>query len=732
MQYADVIIDISHEKVDRTFQYFIPEPLRKSIKEGDCVKVPFGKGDTLRTGFVVGLSDVNEFPVERMKEIKAIDEDATSIDAPYVKLAAWMRNNYGSTMIAALRTVLPAKKIYKPRQKKKLIRKMDRDEILSLYAECIRKHQSAKARVLKELADETILPYDLVTDKLNVSGSTINALENAGALRIEVEDYYRNPVNIEVKSENAKLLSDEQKYICDEINKDTDEGNQGRYLIHGITGSGKTEVYLNLIEHVVSKGKQCIMLIPEIALTYQTLMRFYKRFGDRVSLINSTLSPGERYDQCMRAKNGDIDVIIGPRSALFVPFKDLGMVIIDEEHEQSYISEQTPKYHARETAEELCRIRNASLVLGSATPSLESYYLAEKGYYRLFKLTKRLTGASLPETMIVDMREELKNGNKSMFSTPLREAIEDRLNKHEQIILFLNRRGYSGFISCRSCGSVIKCPHCDVSLVRHRGGKLICHYCGYETADVKKCPECSSPYISGFKAGTEQVEESILKEFPTARVLRMDADTTKTKNSYEEILSDFADKKADILLGTQMIVKGHDFPLVTLVGVIAADLSLNESDFRTSERTFNLLCQAVGRAGRGTKEGLSIIQTYRPEHYSIIRAASQDYEGFYKEEIIYRSICDYPPVGMMLEILVTSPDEKRALGLATALKKRAGDKVNVIGPSKAFVSKINDVFRYTLYLKSSNKEEIIKARSIMEEYLETAPIQKETVTFDVK
>ena len=735
--YANVIIDISHEKVDRLFQYKIPEELVNEIVLGDCVDVPFGKGDTKRKAYVLEITDKNNYPEEKIKSILSINRSQVSVEQDALKLAIWMKNTYGSTTIAALKTVLPAKKTATMKARRKIVRKMSSEEILSLYAEALKKKHAAKARVLKELADEELLPYELVTEKLHVSGSTLSGLQKDGVVTIETENYYRNPVKQFSKDERILCLSKAQSDIVKDICDEFDAGislspTKGRYLIHGITGSGKTEVYIRIIEHVVKSGKQCIMLIPEISLTYQMLMRFYKHFGDRVSVMNSSLSPAERYDQCERAKNGEIDVIIGPRSALFVPFKELGLVIMDEEHENSYLSEQTPRYHTKETAEELCKIKGAALILGSATPSLETYYDAKQGRYKLYKLKDRLTGGMLPKTSIVDLREELRSGNKSIFSRELQEKIADRLEKKEQVILFLNRRGYSGFISCRACGEVIKCPHCDVSLSRHRGGVLKCHYCGYETADVKKCPSCGSPYISGFKAGTQQIEEAIYKLFPKANVLRLDADTTKTKDSYEKILGAFAEQKADILVGTQMIVKGHDFPNVTLVGVLAADISLNESDFKTGEKTFQLLCQAVGRSGRGSKLGEAVIQTYRPDHYSIVRAANQDYEAFYEEEIVYRMVGDYPPCSPLLQVLVLSKDERRALGLATALKKRAVQNVRVIGPAPASVTKINDMYRFNIFLKAKNCEDIFLSRKQMEEYLETAPLESETVSFDIK
>lgn len=733
-KFANVVIDISHEKVDRLFGYIIPETLRDKIEVGDLVEVPFGKYNAKKEAYVIEITDTSDYPEDKMKEIIDIVPNAVSVEKDAILLAYYIKDTYGSTMIQALKTVLPAKKIVKPRQNKKIVRKLGRDEIQSLYGECIRKKQSAKARVLKELVNETIIPYDIVVSKLNVSPQTLMSLTKDGALTVEIEEVYRNPVTNTNDEDNKLILSDEQQDIVDTISStfDEDDPSRGKFLIHGITGSGKTEVYIRLIEEAIKRNKQCIMLIPEISLSYQTLMRFYKRFKDRVSVINSSLSQGEKYDQCQRALNGDIDVIIGPRSALFTPFKNLGLVIIDEEHDGSYISESTPKYHTNEVALKLCEIKGASIVLGSATPSVDTYFRAKSGEYRLFNMTKRLTGGELPRVSIVDLKEELKEGNKSIFSRALIEKIDEKLKKKEQIMLFLNRRGYAGFISCRACGNVIKCPHCDVSLSRHYGGKLICHYCGYETKDVNTCPSCGSKYISSFKAGTEQIEEALKKTFKDIKVLRMDADTTKTKDSYEKILSAFKNNEADVLVGTQMIVKGHDFPNVTLVGVIAADLSLNEADFRTGERTFQLLTQAVGRAGRGEKEGEAIIQTYRPDHYSIIHASNQDYLGFYNEEISYRMLMDYPPCGKLLHVLIQSKDERRALGLATALMKRKTEGVRVIGPALDSISKINDFYRYNLFVKAGNEDRIIEYRKVMEDFLKTAPLKSEIVTFDFK
>ncbi len=732
--YANIIVDISHEKVDRIFQYRIPDKLKGKLEVGMCVQIPFGRGDSMRKGYVVGLTQKAQFPDEKLKWVDGIVTGIVPAEADAVRLAAWMKDAYGSTMIAALKTVLPVKRAMKQKEKKKITRLLPVEETRALLGECMRKHQTAKARVLEELCREPVLPYELVTGKLNVSSTALKSLQSQGVLAIERESYYRNPVKLETGREAGKSLSREQGEICDKILSDYDEEKRKTYLIHGITGSGKTEVYLSLIEGMIKRGKQCIMLIPEIALTYQTLLRFYKRFGDRVSVMNSALSQGEKFDQCQRAKKGEIDVIIGPRSALFVPFPNLGMIMIDEEHEPSYKSETMPRYHARETAEKLAEIKKASLVLGSATPSLEAYYRAKEGKYELFKLNRRLTGGTLAPVSIVDLREELRSGNRSIFSRRLQELMEDRIEKKEQIMLFLNRRGYAGFVSCRSCGLVMKCPHCDVSLSQHMGGRLVCHYCGYETAQPAKCPSCSSPYILGFKAGTEQIEEQLYKTFPRIRVLRMDGDTTRTKESYEKILSAFSQGEADVLVGTQMIVKGHDFPNVTLVGVLAADLSLNDSDYRAGERTFQLLTQAAGRAGRGRKPGEVIIQTYRPDHYSIQRAAQQAYEAFYEEEILYRELGVYPPAAHMMAVLVTSSEEKRGEALTGRLGELARGmkegKCVVIGPAKASIGKINDIYRFVLYCKSAEYDRLVEIKDKIEQELQSIELRDENVQFD--
>ncbi len=733
MEYAKVIVDISHEKVDRPFCYRIPEELREEVRIGCCVEIPFGKGDRIRKGYVIERTRTADFDPEKIKEIKALSGEAR-VETVLILLAAWIREKYGSTMIQALKTVLPVKSKVKPRQKRTIYRVWEPEQIEELLAICERKHHTAKARLLRELLEYTSLPQSYILQKLHLSPSVVNRLQKEGVIRILEETEYRNPSAAE-KEGTKVVLSRKQQEIVDSISEDYFRNDYKTYLIHGITGSGKTQVYLELIERVISSGRSVIVLIPEIALTFQTLMRFRQRFGDRVSVLNSAMSQGERYDQCERAKKGEIDIIIGPRSALFTPFKRIGMILIDEEHEGAYKSESMPAYHAREVAQELARLHGASLVLGSATPSLESYMAAKEGRYGFFTLKERLTGESLPKVYIEDLRAELRKGNRSIFSDRLRELIHDRLSKKEQIMLFINRRGYAGFISCRSCGHVMRCPHCDVSLSYHSRGRLICHYCGYEEGYRKECPVCGSLYLMGFKAGTQKIEEQFIREFGEASILRMDRDTTGKKDSYNRILSDFMEEKAQVLIGTQMIVKGHDFPKVTLVGILAADLSLAAADYRAAERTFQLLTQAAGRAGRGSVPGEVVIQSYQPDHYAIRHAAGQNYEAFYEEEIQYRKLAGYPPTANLLQVQLFSAGEEEGMELGRELKHMLSESGMAhppacIGPACASVAKINDIYRVSLILKHPNEEILIQARKLMEARLQERENSRVTVQFD--
>ncbi len=721
--YANIIIDITHEKLDKIFQYAVPSRLEGALDAGCEVEVPFGKGNRLTKGYVIGFAEQCDYDPAKIKEIRDISQKGIAIEGKLVALAAWMKEHYGGTMIQALKMVLPIRQQEKEKVKKKLRLLLDETEGREKLEYYLHKNQRARARLLAALLDDPVLDYELVNKKLNIPLSVVRALEEQGVAALESERVYRNPVKHREEAPKPITFTEEQQYAVDRFWEDYEKGRYGTYLIHGVTGSGKTEVYIEMIRRVVLCGRQAIMLIPEIALTFQTVMRFYRCFGDRVSIMHSRLSAGERYDQMTRAKEGNIDVMIGPRSALFTPFPNLGLVVIDEEHENTYKSEQVPRFHARETAIARAEMEQASVVLGSATPSLEAMYRARAGSYRLLELKNRSGQQELARVHTVDLRKELKDGNRSILSIRLQELMEDRLEKKEQIMLFLNRRGYAGFVSCRECGYVAKCPHCDVSLSSHRNKKLVCHYCGYEEEKNDVCPECGSRHIGEFRAGTQQIEDIVKARFPEARVLRMDMDTTREKDGHEKILAAFANEEADVLVGTQMIVKGHDFPNVTLVGILAADMSLYADDYRAGERTFQLLAQAAGRAGRGQKKGEAVIQTYSPEHYAIVTAAAQDYGAFYEEEIRYRELMGYPPVENLLAVLVSCRDE--AL-LETgcrylreyALRVKGREQVELIGPASPGIGKINDIYRKVLYLKTKRYDTLVTMKNRLEQYIE--------------
>lgn len=723
--YADVIIDITHEKLDKIFQYRVPKELEGTLETGMEVVVPFGKGDHERHGYIVGFSDTCDCEESRIKDVKGPAEGSVAIESRLVQLAAWMKEHYGGTMIQALRTVLPVKRQEREKEQRNLQLLLPREAAEKQRDTYLGKSQKARARLLSALLEtaDGVLPWEQVSREQKVSLSVARALEAQGVAELVSSQVYRNPVGEKEKAETPIVLTGEQEAALRTFREDYRQGKRGTYLLWGVTGSGKTEVYMAMIQEAVARGRQAIVLIPEIALTYQTVRRFQNRFGNRVSIMNSRLSAGERYDQMMRAKRGELDVMIGPRSALFTPFPALGLIVIDEEHETAYKSGQVPRYHARETAEHRAALEGASLVLGSATPSLEAFSRCQEGQYRLLTLQNRIDGRTLPRVETVDMRRELKEGNRSIFSRSLREQMEESLAKGEQVMLFLNRRGYAGFLSCRSCGYVVKCPHCDVSLSLHRDGKMRCHYCGYETAKPKQCPSCGSPHIGGFRAGTQQIEDLVRREFPEAGVLRMDMDTTRNKGGHEKILAAFARGEAQILVGTQMIVKGHDFPGVTLVGILAADMSLYADDYRAAERTFQLLTQAAGRAGRGRKEGRVVIQTYTPDHYSIRAAAAQDYLAFYREEMEYRELMGYPPAAHLLAVLAASRDEallEKGMYYLKQIALRIAKKngLQVIGPATPAVGKVRDTYRKVLYLKQEDYACLTEAKNRMEEYIE--------------
>lgn len=724
--YADVIVDITSEKLDRTFQYRIPEALLDAVRIGIPVLVPFGRGNRMTNAYVVGITGEAQFQEDKMKDIAAVPPRPVGVETNLIALAFWMKETYGSTMIQALKTVLPMKQEVQNRQKKTICLVQSREEAQAFLKECEKKHRTARARLVKALLEQGELDYAQALKELNLTSAVVKSLADHGIITIDAKTVYRFPKLPKMTEESELPLSKEQQCAAEQIYKEINSTDGRPCLLCGITGSGKTRVYMELIDSVLKKGRQVIVLIPEIALTYQIVGRFRQRFPDKAAVIHSRMSQGERWDAFEQARAGKIQVMVGPRSALFTPFPNLGLIIIDEEHETSYKSEGTPRYHARETAIMRGKLEGASVLLGSATPSVEAYYRCQTGEYRLFTLSQRFGNGVLPRVYTVDMREELREGNTSIVSRALEAAIGERLMRKEQTMLFLNRRGYAGFLSCRSCGYVAKCPHCDVSLSLHRGGNMICHYCGYTAKEVSACPVCGSGYIGAFRAGTQQIEDMIKRMFPQARVLRMDMDTTRKKDGHSQILSAFAGGDADILIGTQMIVKGHDFPRVTLVGVLAADLSLYADDYRCAERTFQLLVQAVGRAGRGESAGEAYIQTYHPEHYSIKAAEKQDYPAFYQEEIAYRMLMDYPPVCAMMAVVGSGEDEEHLAMAMQYIRKyieavNKEEKLVIIGPAEASVSKIQDRYRKVLYLKHPLESYLTAVRTETERYIDINP-----------
>lgn len=782
MRFAGVIVDILSGKLDKVFTYRIPEDLQGNIHVGMQVVVPFGAGNRQVDAYVVELMDQSPLDEKLVKDILKISGKGIPVEGDLIRLAWWIKEQYGSSMLQAMKTVLPVRQTIRPKQKKIIVWQLPKEQRADFLRTLHPKRNAAGLRLLTALAEVEELPCQVAAEKLHIGRATLARLEEKGIIAVREETQYRNPLEeIQKRAKRAEqaenteqrkqagqagsvthsggssssdgvqgtrapvpVLNREQQAAVDGIWQDDRRGIHRTYLIHGVTGSGKTEVYMELIDRVLASGRQVIVLIPEISLTFQTVMRFYRRFGDLVSILNSRMSAGERYDQFLRAERGEVQIMVGPRSALFTPFARLGMIIIDEEQEASYKSESAPRYHAIGVARERGRMAGASVVLGSATPSVETYYAVQQGEYVRYCLPHRaVKSAALPRVQIIDMRAELEAGNKSILSRELEALLTDRLSRGEQSLLFLNRRGYSGFISCRSCGKSIKCPHCDVSLTLHRGGRLICHYCGYETVSPKICPSCGSPYIAGFGIGTQKVEAMVAARFPEARILRMDADTTAKKGSHEAILAAFADEKADILIGTQMIVKGHDFPKVTLVGILAADLSLHSPVYDAAERTFDLLTQAAGRAGRAALPGEVVIQTYSPEHYSIQAAAAQDYGRFYEEELPYRQMLHYPPVYAMMTVQFSSGEEEAAMRAArtcAALVERsqaAGDRtghssVELIGPCDAPVGRINDIYRKVIYIRHPKRERLVDIKNKLEQ---AAPwLQERTdvlVQFDI-
>lgn len=666
---AQVIVDIAHSQVDRVFDYALgalcPVP-------GSRVKVPFGRTQT--EGYVVALASETQVPQDKLRPITAILDDAPVIAPALIDLAFWMQRHYHCLLAEALRLMLPpglrGERI-KPKQALFAALAVGEQAALEL-AQGLARRAPRQAQALLALIERgQVLPAAALEKEIPGAREALRALQKKGAVVLRQLEVGRGAYQ-DLKMEAAQVqpqLSAGQAGCADAIMRGV-EGHSGVYLLHGVTGSGKTEVYFACLSRVLQEGRTAILLVPEISLTPQMVARFRARFGAQAAVLHSRLSLGERFDEWWRIRTGQARVAIGARSAIFAPVEQLGLVIIDEEHESSYRAENAPRYDAVEVAARRAQKEGATLVLGSATPSLERYAAARDGRISLLELPERIGGRALPAVQVADMREELARGNRSLFSRALAVRLKGCMARGEQAILFVNRRGHSSFVSCRSCGYVMECPNCAVSMSYHtHPERMVCHYCGHTASVPQLCPECGSRYIKYFGAGTQQVEKALREMLPQARVLRMDLDTTKTKGAHVEILEAFERGEADILIGTQMVTKGLDYPNVTLVGVLAADITLNIPDYRSPERTFQLITQVAGRAGRADLSGQVVIQTYSPEHYAIALAARQDYKAFFEREMRARKACQYPPFAVFARALCSAGQQDEAMRAAKGLQK---------------------------------------------------------------
>ena len=737
---AEIVVDVANNQVNRVFDYKIPESYENIVDCGYRVKVPFGRRKLL--GFVVGIKENSDYDTSRLKEIDEVLDLKPIITKEFIDLAKYMVESYYTFYITALKTMIPSALRVKYLKKLHLIDKTGlTDEQIKLFKNdyyIVKKNDNIIKDLSRLIADNKIEVIDdfvdnlgakkikmvsLVNDELdyksskaqmvvsylseigediskssliedlNITPSVLDTLVSHGNIEIYDYEVYRSP-EIGTINDNRVVLNEEQEKAYDAIKSSLSKNDV--FLLHGVCGSGKTEIYLNLIEDVIKSGKEAIMLVPEISLTPQVTQRFKARFKDVVAVLHSRLSQGEKYDEWRRIINGHAKIVVGARSALFAPFKNLGLIVIDEEHEKSYIQDTNPKYDAISVATFRAKYNNCPLVLGSATPRISSYKNAQMGEYKLLSLPSRANGKPQRTSTIVDMRQELKEGNKKVFSRILLDSIKETYKKGEQSILFLNKRGFSTFVMCRSCGEVIKCPNCDVSLTYHKtDNSLMCHYCGHKEPSPTKCPKCGSGYIRYVGNGTEKIVDALKLEIPGIRVLRVDYDTTKAKNSYDIMFDSFRNGEADVMVGTQIIAKGLDFPKVSLVGVINADIGLKMPMYDSAEITYDLLEQVSGRAGRAETDGNVIIQTYNPEHYSIKYAANHDYKGFYLEEIRVRRMSYNPPFSERVEIIVSSNTSQaahvEAVKIVNTLKTKANDSI-ILGPIPDFRSKINGMY----------------------------------------
>lgn len=767
---AEVIVDVPTLQTNNPYEFLIPNHLQRDIKVGMRVVVPFGQGNRRILGFITKLKEEPNFQGE-LKNISNIMDLEPVLNEELIDLGEWMAETTYSFRISCYQTMLPAvlrasyKKVVKladdiheevlfdifrgknwmsweeveerglestmlrlksedkvlvnylvddkvTKKTKRIVQTNRSPEELEKELESVAKNAHRQIdfiKILMQLPKDESIDMKVLKENYGITSAVVNRGVEKEWCRIEEVELYRDPYkDSDIKNTAPLKLNTEQQAAFDAINHSIEQENHDVFLLQGITGSGKTEVYLQTIAEVLEKGEGALVLVPEIALTPQMVHRFKGRFGDQVAVLHSGLSTGEKYDEWRRIENGEANVVVGARSSVFAPIKKLGIIVIDEEHETTYKQSEAPRYHARDVAIWRGERHNCPVVLGSATPSLESRARASKDIYQLLYLNERVNNRPLPAVKIVDMREEMRAGNATIFSTPLKEAIKDRLAKGEQAVLMLNRRGYSSFVMCRDCGFVLQCPNCDISQTLHMDTHTMrCHYCGHEEGIPKICPTCQSHRIRYFGTGTQKVEEELQELFPEARILRMDVDTTRRKGSHEKILQKFGNKEADILLGTQMIAKGLDFSNVTFVGVLNADTALGLPDFRSAEKTFQLLTQVSGRAGRGEIKGDVVIQTYNPEHYSIRFAQEHAYEEFYYHEMKYRHLSDYSPYYFLTSIQVSHENEvtaaKEIQKIAEFLKPSLSQKAIILGPTPRFVARTHNKYHFQLIIKYKNE-----------------------------
>lgn len=699
--YALVLVEIGVKNVDKYFTYHIPDNLEDKINIGIRVKVPFNTREI--SGFVIKIINKIEDNNYEVKDILEVIDNEEVLNLELLKLGEYISSKTLCSMITAYQTMLPKalkanhKVAMKPKNEVIAVLNKDVSEIYEYISFCSYKKQ---VEILKSIIENGSVKV------ISSNISSVTSLANKGLIKTISREVYRYNDNT-IENKHTVFLNEEQSKVVKEVIDNLNTNNT--YLLKGVTGSGKTEVYMHIIKEVIDRGMQAIMLVPEISLTPQIVSRFRQRFNNEVAVLHSGLSDGERYDEYRKIKKGLVKIVVGARSAIFSPFQNLGVIIIDEEQVTSYKQENNPKYHTRDVALFRCKYHNCPLVLGSATPSLESYARAKKGVYKLLTLNKRANNKLMPEIRIVDMKKEIRN-NYHNISLELENAIKEKLDKKEQIIILLNRRGYSSMLTCKDCGEVIKCPNCDISLTYHKtSNTLRCHYCGYGTKVKDTCPSCYGKSLTMYGLGTEKLEEELVKKF-NARVVRMDLDTTTSKKAHSKIIKDFLEQKYDILVGTQMIAKGLDFPNVTLVGVINADASLNIPDFRSSEYTYQLLSQVSGRSGRDKKEGIVIIQTLNPEHYSIKYAKDHNYDGFFNYEMRIRKKLGYPPYYYLTLIKILSRDYqlcmKEANKVGEFLRKNLPSDVIVLGPSIASTFKVNNIYHFQCIIKYKKEDDI--------------------------